>query len=293
MLRSLTVRNFQRHKHLKIKFSPRVTSIVGPSDRGKSAILRALRWVVENKPSGDAFIRHGQKTVSVTLRTESHKITRSKGKKNLYLVDGKPLVSFGQAAPEEVTKAIRMGPLNFQFQHDAPFWFSDAPGQVSRNLNAIVDLSVMDTTLSNLATGVRQARDRIVVLKEEKDSAKERVVELRGAVAAKRDLKPLICAKDRLDSLKEKAHLLDKAVLRASEAKGRLGQPPPRIDALSVKEKALSKLSGRLSRLLSLVRQLETSKSRIRMHKKAYKEAHTQFHQQTKGRSCPTCGQKL
>ncbi len=293
MLQALQLRNFQRHKNLRIKFDPQVTSIVGSSDRGKSATLRALRWVVENRPSGDAFIRHGKKHVSVTLKVDGAKVVRSKGKENLYQINGKRLKSFVQSVPTEVSNLIKMGAVNFQLQHDAPFWFSDAPGQVSRNLNAIVDLSVMDTTLSNLATGVRQARDRIVVLKEEKDSAKERVVELRGAVAAKRDLKPLICAKDRLDSLKEKAHLLDKAVLRASEAKGRLGQPPPRIDALSVKEKALSKLSGRLSRLLSLVRQLETSKSRIRMHKKAYKEAHTQFHQQTKGRSCPTCGQKL
>ena len=43
-IESLSLHNFQCHEHLDIAFDPQLTTIVGPSDVGKTAILRALKW---------------------------------------------------------------------------------------------------------------------------------------------------------------------------------------------------------------------------------------------------------
>ena len=50
MIKSIHLRNFQRHKKLDIDLSEGVNVIVGPSDIGKTAILRALYWLRFNRP---------------------------------------------------------------------------------------------------------------------------------------------------------------------------------------------------------------------------------------------------
>jgi len=80
MLESIRLKNFQKHRAIEIEFDPLVTCIVGASGTGKSSILRAIRWVVLNKPSGDSFIRHGKKGTVGELVVDGIKIVRKKGK---------------------------------------------------------------------------------------------------------------------------------------------------------------------------------------------------------------------
>lgn len=56
----LRIQNFQAHKDTTIEFDC-ITTIVGPSDIGKSAVLRALKWVAKNEPKGTSFVRDGDK----------------------------------------------------------------------------------------------------------------------------------------------------------------------------------------------------------------------------------------
>jgi len=57
MIKYLQIQNFQSHKDSLLEFDPGVNVIVGSSDSGKTAVIRALRWLVWNRPSGDAFRR--------------------------------------------------------------------------------------------------------------------------------------------------------------------------------------------------------------------------------------------
>jgi len=59
VVEKITIKNFQSHEETELQFSSGVNVIVGSSDSGKSAILRALKWVVQNKPSGTAFFTEG------------------------------------------------------------------------------------------------------------------------------------------------------------------------------------------------------------------------------------------
>lgn len=179
MFESLTIQNFQSHVKAKIRFDEAITTIIGSSDKGKSAILRALRWVCLNQPAGDSFRKHGTSLTKVTLRVDGHKIVRLRGaRKNQYIVDGKVLEAFRATPPDEVLEILKVSSHNFQRQHEAPFWFSLTPGEVSRQLNSIVDLSIIDTTIKKIVQRVHKASSEEKVYMKEEEEAKRRLAEV-------------------------------------------------------------------------------------------------------------------
>ncbi len=175
MIEKLQIQNFQRHDKLRVLFDEKITTIVGPSDTGKSSTLRAIRWLVFNRPSGTGFIRHGETTCSVKLWANGHKIERKKSKgKNVYLVDDKQLSAVGTDVPESVKSILNMSLENFQGQHDAPFWFSLTPGEVGKRLNSIVDLEVIDKSTAWLASMLRKIKVELEVAEKRlKDEVEE------------------------------------------------------------------------------------------------------------------------
>ena len=51
--------------------------IVGPTDSGKTSIVRALKWVMYNQPAGTGFIRAGATASKVTVElTSGLRVTR-------------------------------------------------------------------------------------------------------------------------------------------------------------------------------------------------------------------------
>lgn len=177
MIERMQVRNFQTHSLLRIKFDPLITTILGKTGAGKSAILRALRWVMFNKPNGTDFIKHGEESCEVKLWVDGKCITRKRGKdENLYALDGKEFKAFGSDVPHEIQKLLNVDAINFQGQHDAPFWFSDTPGQVAKNLNAIVNLESIDEALTAFATETRAASGAVEYTEQRKAQAESETV---------------------------------------------------------------------------------------------------------------------
>lgn len=164
MLKSLHLKDFQAHKKLSVQLAPGITTIKGPSDVGKSAVLRALRWLCLNASVED-IVRHGEKSALVKLHLEDGKwVGRGKGSVgNVYMLSGAKLVSFGQDVPEKVAQLLAMNEINFQRQHDQPFWLDESAPEVSRQLNRVVDLSVIDQAMASAAKLVRTAKERVNV----------------------------------------------------------------------------------------------------------------------------------
>lgn len=147
---------------------------MGPTDIGKSAVLRALRWLCLNTDYDKSFIRRGAKEVSVTLFVGKHRIRRRRGKRvNAYYLDGKKYVAMGQGkVPEAISTILKVTPDHFAEQFDPPYWFLKSPGQVSKELNAVVDLSLIDEVQSLAAAKVRKANAAVVLTKERLDEAR-------------------------------------------------------------------------------------------------------------------------
>ncbi|MFF2531501.1 metallophosphoesterase family protein [Brevibacillus sp. NPDC058079] len=63
----IILENFQSHQYTELELSRGLNIFVGESRQGKTAVLRAFRWVYENKPLGDRIIKKGAKYAKVTL----------------------------------------------------------------------------------------------------------------------------------------------------------------------------------------------------------------------------------
>jgi len=257
MISSIRLRNWQAHRSLLVRLAPGVTTITGPNDVGKSAILRALRWAALNKPSGSGFIRHGSRVCKVHVTTQNGCVVRTKGaNRNSYEVDGKELVAFGADPPPEVAAALELQPINFQQQHDAAFWFSQTAGGVSRELNRVVNLSVIDTTLAALASDLRRSAMKADVIQTRLDAAKRERQRHRCAVAANRALCMVENLAQEAIRLGRRATLLAELVRCATAAK-RATRAATRTarDARKVVElgEACTRVGRRASTLHSLV----------------------------------------
>lgn len=185
MIEQLSITNFQAHQSLTVDFDPQITTIIGPSDVGKSAILRALRWACLNVPGGEGFIREGSRDAVVELTIDGKKIKRQRGKAgNLYYLDGSEFKAFGSTPPKDIESVANVSAINFQGQHDTVFWFGESAGEVSRQLNAVVDLGVIDESLSTIAGKLDHFRSAAKISKERLTKAKAKKAELEWVVAA-------------------------------------------------------------------------------------------------------------
>ena len=179
MLTSLCIKNFQNHSTLDVELDPHITCIIGGSDRGKSAIIRALRWVCTNRPSGDAHIQDGKNSCEVDLEIDDKTILRRKTPSvNKFAFNEQEYKSFGQDVPDPIADFLNLSPLNFQSQHDPPFWLSDTAGQVSRNLNAVVDLDVIDKSMSEVSRRLTKSKTLAEAAVEREKQTEDKVMEL-------------------------------------------------------------------------------------------------------------------
>jgi len=230
MLEKLRLRNFQIHEDREIIFDEKVTTIIGPTDAGKSAIMRSLKWLVENKPAGDAFRRDGSKVVKVGLKFDGRMLMRTKSASvNKMTLDKEPFEAFGKCdVPDEISQALNIHPLSFQDQHDSPYWLSDTAGQVSRQLNAIVNLDVIDVTMKNITSMLRKAKGEEAASVSRKKQAVEEVEKYGFVEDLQEDFEEVTTLEEgiaekaarlaRIEKLLEKASQYLKAAKTASEA---------------------------------------------------------------------------
>jgi len=154
MIKTLEIQNFQSHASSELIFHPGVNVIIGSSDSGKTAIIRALRWVIWNRPSGDSIQSHwgGETLVKITTE-DAIQITRIKGKGDRYIshVTGEEdmeFKAFGTSVPEEINNFLNLNEINIQRQLDAPFLLSETSGEIAKHFNKIAKLDKIDTSMS-------------------------------------------------------------------------------------------------------------------------------------------------
>ena len=174
MLQSISLQNFQSHKKSILEFHKGINVITGPSNNGKSSILRALYWAIYNRPSGDSYVSHWNrdkndkpiKSTKVTVINDNGTIERRKGfikaddkQKvfNGYIVNDNYLEAIGQDVPDEVTKLFNIDNVNIQKQMDAPFLLSESAGEVARFFNQTIRLDLIDKILAKAESKRREA----------------------------------------------------------------------------------------------------------------------------------------
>ncbi|MGI6126413.1 MAG: AAA family ATPase [Planifilum sp.] len=188
--KGLVIENFQSHERTEITFSEGLNVFVGPSDSGKSAILRALRWVLYNQPRGSDFIRTGASRCRVTLiLSDGTQIVRERSSSvNRYLIrdpEGNERVfeGFGSDVPDEVLEAHGMVPLQLDEdreltvqigqQLEGPFLLSESGGMRAKSIGRISGAHLLDLAQNQTARDQRAVSSRIKFLEEEMEKRKE------------------------------------------------------------------------------------------------------------------------
>ena len=163
MIIKVEIENFQSHKNTVLEFVPGTNVVIGESDAGKSAIFRAINWVITNRPLGDTFRSDWGGDTRVAIYTaEGDVIERIKtATRNVYTVNGKALTAFGSDVPEQVSEILRMDEANIQSQMDVPFLLAVSPGEAARLLNKAASIDDIDYTLSNLRSEYQKVSSNI------------------------------------------------------------------------------------------------------------------------------------
>lgn len=221
MIESIQLKSFQNHKRLLVDLDPLCTTIVGDSAAGKSAVLRALRWVLTNNFRGKSFIGDwGEARAAVGIvKIDGHTIVRRVGKRiNTYKLDKKILKAPGTGVPQAIGDIVNVGPTNFQGQLDQPLWFTLSPPEVSRRLNEIINLKSIDKALNIAAKNVRKSKLAVTISTERLTKVR---IELRGsrwqkAFCAQAEALQRLTEKRSANALKLRQ--IDSVLERASEA---------------------------------------------------------------------------
>lgn len=165
MLQTIQIHNFQSHENSQLDLSPGINTLVGDSDCGKSAVMRAILWAITNSPQGDAYVSDWTKTPKgkqmagaatyVAIDTNPQKdrgkfsVVRKRSPEfNGYEVfDGSDNTQFEALrtdVPREVSQCFNIGPVNIQRQMDPPFLIASTPGEAARFINQLVNLTDID-----------------------------------------------------------------------------------------------------------------------------------------------------
>lgn len=205
--------NFQCHKHYTCKFDT-FTAIVGPSDKGKTAIYRGIKWCLYNEIARIKYIRKGTTQATVTVKfNDGTSITRSKGESgNTYDViysDGRTIhmKDIGVGPVEEVIMAHGMRPidlfskkeiLSMRDQLSQPFFLGESPTNKTVLIGKMAKTEVIDLAIKNVSTEARYKNSK---LKEYKAELKKIKSDLKEIPDLDKVEKSINKAKDKLELL--------------------------------------------------------------------------------------------
>lgn len=232
MIQSLHIKNLQSHKDSHLDFCEGVNVIVGPSDSGKSAILRALRWLVKNRPQGDVLRSHwgGETEVSITFHESEievdPEVTRTKGKTDEYTMNGNSFKALRGDVPQEIQDVLNMTDINLQRQLDSPFLLSNTPGEVALHFNRIAKLDKIDTANQRINSWIKQLSNEIAYKEDQRDKLSEQVKTFDYLEKMEIEVEALEALEDRYTKLCQNLSTLDSLITHIEET----------TDALSILE---------------------------------------------------------
>ena len=194
--------NFQDHKESTIDLENGINLIVGSSDAGKSAILRAINFVFHNNLKGDSFIRHGSSECSVSVKfSDGVEVTRIKGGDvNSYLLtdtegNNHSFPKVGTSVPEEIKKHLgqpplddKKRPISYADQMSNLFLVDLSPTDLPRTLSELTGIQNLQTAAEALSKNARSF-DRVI--KDKNDKIEKLNAELENYSYVPKDLEAI------------------------------------------------------------------------------------------------------
>jgi len=212
------------------------TCVTGPTNIGKSAIMRALSGALLNKPVTN-LVRAGSKSCSVRLRSDKWGLLWEKAEKGLnrYTIDNKAekLENVGQKQPEPVADMgfsnVRIGDRDlypwYASQWTPVFLLDEGGPTVTQFISEISGLDVLQNAISIGLKGKKKALDEHKSATSEADQFKAKLQK----VVRTDDLVVMV---GELESQSESIAEYEARVARGKELDSAMTQTASTIDAL-------------------------------------------------------------
>lgn len=162
MIRTIIIKGFQSHEDTTVNLDKNLNVITGATDSGKTAIIRALRWLAFGEPAGDSFVNKAVGFAEVTIiMSGGNRVTKQRkgAKTNYEIEEGGKITAYEKAeVPVEVQEMLEIREtifgdfttaLNFAFQLDTPFLLSEPGSAGAKVLGKLAEAEIVDKALKS------------------------------------------------------------------------------------------------------------------------------------------------
>lgn len=216
-IKKIVLRNFQSHSYTTIELSPKINIFLGKGNRGKSAIIRALKWVFFNEPQGTSFIKKGETFASCAVTFDNdYTIIRERGDKiNRYVLispDNKRVEysNFGREIPSDIKKILKIETLpvenglklspQIKDQMEAVYLLDETPSTLHSTLLTISGGQTVDKAIKSLSLDLDRLNRKEKDLKREIEEKENNLKYYEGIDEKKSEV---LRIKDEIDLLKK------------------------------------------------------------------------------------------
>lgn len=233
----LKIKNYQIIKDASLRFEPGLNVIVGESNNGKTAILRAIETAIFNL-SRPEHITLGETVSAVGLQYNGHTIIWRRDSEApspmSYKIDGQLYSKLGRGQPEVVAKLLGIEEieleeikmrLNFQKQMAFPFLLDKTPSQMFKFIVQSGEDGVMDvigdmkTDLNVLYSDIKSfdaARDQLKIAGSKELTQYNKKKEKLSICDEVLDLEKQVRRYQSLSTLTEQSNLLNGDIYKIS-----------------------------------------------------------------------------
>lgn len=181
----INISNFQSIGQAKLEFEPGINLLVGQSNSGKTAILRAIKSVLTNPSRAKTFIKHNKDKACVEITFENNDISWARSaKSSSYIINDELYEKLGNSdlfnllVDNGFIKDDDDNIMNIEGEWDLPFPFDRTPSQLFKLFENIF-------CVSDSATIIKTYKDdemRLVKEKADNETALNRVNEKLNAL---------------------------------------------------------------------------------------------------------------
>lgn len=310
MIRKLSVKDFQSIAQQDVALGLRpseggLTLVVGPSSTGKSALLRAAKFLAYNGSGVPTKV--GAKATNILAHFDSGTVVGLTRGKSLstYTIGDEKYQKAGVSVPADVQKVLNFYEgVHFSFQFDPPYLLNEAGSTVTRVLGEITNAHVLTSAVRE---GVKRKNEAASIARIRLSDAAKAHEELTTQFAGlKGRLEALEAAETLLEAARDAENhvsALDKAVATYEDAKERLATvkehelPVPDIEGLIAEAREgfefaelMSRAVVKLENLKALHESRKAEAADAEAESQALKQEHDTLLKELGW--CPVCGKK-
>lgn len=261
MIKQIYLKNFQSHKETTINLVDGINIVIGLGNSGKTAIIRALNLLVNNRPLGfryhSNFSKDKETVIRLVLENDSIiELVKTKSS-TIYKLNNEEYSCVGSSVPDVIKNAINIDDINVAFQLDTPFLICNSPGEVAKTFNQITNIEEADTWIAKISSKINGESKEIKLLDEQLSILDERIKKYNYVKEAEKEIQQLDLLGNELKLLEDKIDKLAKLIGKHNSIKPQLDYLIKQVEGAEIIKNEIGSFLDRLDLVCDEVTLLE------------------------------------